>query len=59
MQSHKIRKEEIYYKKKAEMLDTGWEEGEILRARGKPEGAEVELQGKGKLVSEMVIEDRR
>ena len=37
----------------------GWEEGEILRARGKPEGAEVELQGEGKLVSEMVIEDRR
>ncbi len=63
-----------HYKKKAAKLGIGYRtlirlklmedllketEGEILRARGKPEGAEVELQGEGKLVSEMVIEDRR
>ena len=63
-----------YYKEKAANLGIGYrtlirlklmedflkETGEeIKRARGKPEGAEVELQGRGKLLSEMVIEDRR
>ena len=32
---------------------------EIVRAKRKPKVARVPLQGEGKLVSEMVIEDRR
>lgn len=47
MQSHKIRKEEIYYKKKAEMLDTGWEEGEILRLEVSPRAQRWSSREKG------------
>ena len=31
----------------------------IKRAKGKPKGTKVNLQGKGELVSEMVVENRR
>lgn len=63
-----------YYKEKAAELGVGYrtlirlklmEEflketgGDIIRARRKPRGAKTKLRGEGKLVSDMVIEDRR